>query len=528
MSVQFSVESIEYLTEKLNNGRCLCDESVAYLTSQISRVIFDLLEDTCKFVRKCCRNEMIIDDFAFALKLNYIKPIHGYTTKNIDRSSSFRKIKKDNRILYHIDDNIVALNDLITSQVQVPFDLSIRAHWLAVNGQQPITNENPMVNASIRSVSKKVLNKSRKLLSMEQQIYYKELTEMCICLNEKKRKQALLILSSDSSLQQIVSRVIIFISEGVRVNLSPTSTFYRSIILNFLLQMCDALLQNENIILESYLHYLLPATLSCLLERRISCDHWSLRDLAGKCCGQMIRKFSTSTNRLQQRTVNIFYRILINSEEEYIWSTQYGAFVGLCEMSHKVIIQIVFPLIKQLGEKIRLISDRELSLQMTKVIVKFITIAYRSVQNDNESNEKKLYEDFGSYFAPLIQRQLILLLCGDMFENGSYLRRRKRFKLLNKSHTEHTVITKQTIKPTLVNTSSPIKSQPIKSSFFIDNLLANDTNTNTSYTTSSASSPSEANCTLKHLLYSTDLDLVQKLTFFNDFHGQQQQQQVYW
>ncbi|CAF4678308.1 unnamed protein product, partial [Rotaria magnacalcarata] len=31
-------------------------------------------------------------------------------------------------------------------------------------------------------------------------------------------------------------------------------------------------------------------------------------------------------------------------------------------MSHKVIIQIVFPLIKQLGEKIRLISDRELSL----------------------------------------------------------------------------------------------------------------------------------------------------------------------
>ncbi|CAF3859717.1 unnamed protein product [Rotaria magnacalcarata] len=291
MSVQFSVQSIEYLTEKLSNGRCLCDESVAYLTAQIGRVIFNLLEDSCKFVRKCRRNEMIANDFAFALKLNHIKPIYGYTTKNIDRSSSFRKIKKDNRILYHIDDNIIALNDLITSQVKVPFDLSIRAHWLAVDGQQPITNENPIVNTSIRSVSQNILNKSRKLLSTEQQIYYKELTEMCICLNEKTRKQALLILSSDNSLQQVISRVIIFISEGVRV-----------------------------------------------------------------------------------------------------------------------IIQIVFPLIKQLGEKIRLISDRELSLKMTEVIVKFITIAYRSVQNDNESNEKKLYEDFGSYFAPLIQRQLILLL----------------------------------------------------------------------------------------------------------------------
>ncbi|CAF1536517.1 unnamed protein product [Rotaria magnacalcarata] len=372
MSVQFSVQSIEYLTEKLSNGRCLCDESVAYLTAQIGRVIFNLLEDSCKFVRKCRRNEMIANDFAFALKLNHIKPIYGYTTKNIDRSSSFRKIKKDNRILYHIDDNIIALNDLITSQVKVPFDLSIRAHWLAVDGQQPITNENPIVNTSIRSVSQNILNKSRKLLSTEQQIYYKELTEMCICLNEKTRKQALLILSSDNSLQQVISRVIIFISEG--------------------------------------LHDLFPAILSCLLERRISRDHWSLRDFAGKCCGQMIRKFSTAANRLQQRTVDIFYRILINNEEEYTWSSQYGAFVGLCEMSHKVIIQIVFPLIKQLGEKIRLISDRELSLKMTEVIVKFITIAYRSVQNDNESNEKKLYEDFGSYFAPLIQRQLILLL----------------------------------------------------------------------------------------------------------------------
>ncbi|CAF2398745.1 unnamed protein product [Rotaria sp. Silwood2] len=118
--------------------------------------------------------------------------------------------------------------------------------------------------------------------------------------------------------------------------------------------------------------------------------------------------------------------------------------------------------------------------------------------------------------------------CGDMFENGSYLRRRKRFKLLNKCNVEKTVNKKKPIKTTLVNTpsSSPNKSQQIKSSFFIDNLLAHDTNTSTSYTTSSASSPSETNCTLQHLLYSVDFDLVQKLTYFNDFHGQQQQ--VYW
>ncbi len=118
-----------------------------------------------------------------------------------------------------------------------------------------------------------------------------------------------------------------------------------------------------------------------------------------------------------------------------------------------------------------------------------------------------------------------------MFENGSYLRRRKRFKLLTKkSNEEKTVNMKKPINKTLVNissSSSPMKSQQIKSSFFIDNLLGNDTNTNTSYTTSSpSSSTSETNSTLQHLLYSTDFDIVRKLTFFSEIHGQQQQ--VYW
>ncbi len=100
------------------------------------------------------------------------------------------------------------------------------------------------------------------------------------------------------------------------------------------------------------MHYLLPAILSCLLEGRVSRDHWSLRDLAAKCCGHIIRlelndsfllivssfyrKYTTAANRLQQRTIDVFYRILIDNKNEYTWSTQYGAFIGLCEMGHKV------------------------------------------------------------------------------------------------------------------------------------------------------------------------------------------------
>ncbi|UJR36734.1 hypothetical protein I4U23_029449 [Adineta vaga] len=110
--------------------------------------------------------------------------------------------------------------------------------------------------------------------------------------------------------------------------------------------------------------------------------------------------------------------------------------------------------------------------------------------------------------------------CGDMFENGSYLRRRKRFKLLKKSYEE-----KKSNEKNNVTTSSPNRQQ-IKSSFFIDNLLGNDTNTDASYTSSSPSL-SETTCsTSQNLLYSNDWNIVRKLAFLSDIHGQQQQ--IYW
>jgi hypothetical protein len=97
-----------------------------------------------------------------------------------------------------------------------------------------------------------------------------------------------------------------------------------------------------------------------------------------------------------------------------------------------------------------------------------------------------------------------------MFENGSYLRRRKRFKLLTKSPEGKTV-----------NKKKSAKSQQKKCSFFIENLLGNDRNI--SYPTSP---PSDTNNTLQQLLFATDIDIVKKLKLLSDIHGQQQQ--VYW
>ena len=52
-------------------------------------------------------------------------------------------------------------------------------------------------------------------LSVEQQIYFKEVTEACVGSDEHKRTEALNSLSTDPGLHQLLPRIILFISEGV-------------------------------------------------------------------------------------------------------------------------------------------------------------------------------------------------------------------------------------------------------------------------------------------------------------------------
>lgn len=78
-----------------------------------------------------------------------------------------------------------------------------------------------------------------------------------------------------------------------------------------------------------------------------------------------------------------------------------------------------------------------------------------------------------------------------MFENGSYLRRRKRFKtILNERKTSED--------------DQPSKKSITNSSFLIENLLANETSTNTSVASSSP---------IQQYPYPTEFDLFRQLTF---------------
>jgi len=151
------------------------------------------------------------------------------------------------RSIFYPEDHIIDLIDLITvnnQAVKIPNDFAIHAHWLAIEGVQPSVPENPQLVTremqKLEAVDRLVGNKSKdqaqkqlhnqqkrgenmvKLkslmphdLSVEQQIYFKEVTEACVGSDEQKRTEGLNSLSTDPGLHQLLSRLILFISEGV-------------------------------------------------------------------------------------------------------------------------------------------------------------------------------------------------------------------------------------------------------------------------------------------------------------------------
>ncbi|CAF1275798.1 unnamed protein product [Rotaria magnacalcarata] len=119
--------------------------------------------------------------------------------------------------------------------------------------------------------------------------------------------------------------------------------------------------------------------------------------------------------------------------------------------------------------------------------------------------------------------------CSDMFENGSYLRRRKRFKLLKQQQMKLGEDEDEDENEEEEEKSMLIKKPIRKTSFFIDNLLGNDTSTNTSSTTTSSCETNNSSSTVQQLQFTTDFELLRKLTLFNDANGHRPfSQQFYW
>ncbi|CAB4063683.1 TAF6 [Lepeophtheirus salmonis] len=389
---ELGADSIKTAAESLGLSSILHEDAAKELAEHLTYRIRMLIQDAQKYAFHGKRSKVQSEDLDYALRMEGQEPLYGMScceyipfryasgggmsgggsgsvglsNNNNNVSSSCSALCKE---VYFLEDKEIDLSTLISSTPlpKIPMAVSLRSHWLAIDGIQPMIPENPpakskemlkkessdpLAKLSSREASdnkfSSLLAKLKSTetvtvkqlatheLSVEQQLYYKEITEACVGSDEGRRAEALQSLACDPGLHQMLPRLCTFIAEGVRVNVVQ----HNLAILIYLMRMVKSLLENQTLFLEKYLHELLPAVITCIVSRQLCSrpevdNHWALRDFASRLMNNICKNFNTSTNNLQTRVTRLFSEAMKNESSPLV--SYYGAIAGLQELGPETI-----------------------------------------------------------------------------------------------------------------------------------------------------------------------------------------------
>lgn len=304
-------------------GIALPDEAAKNLAMDVEYRIHEILETAIKFMRHSKRKLLMTSDINHALKLLNVEPLYGYDNS---QPLNFKEtmVGAGGQTLYYIDDHEIEFEKLINQELpKVPRQTTFTAHWLAIEGVQPMVPQNPLpaeikaLPPIIRGATSSILGndilslaenkdtaqtaaaggagasgsagaaagatgsaKDKKttekdlqvkplvkhVLSKELKLYFDKVVEVLISTDPEKeslKNAALTSLKSDPGLHQLVPYFIQFVAEQI------TNQLRNIEILSTMLEVISALADNKTIFLDPYVHALMPCILTLLLAKRI-------------------------------------------------------------------------------------------------------------------------------------------------------------------------------------------------------------------------------------------------------------------
>lgn len=453
-----SIESMKVISESIGVNR-LSEDTLLCLAEDATYRLKEVLQESMKFAMHRKSAVLSCRDVDSALRSKNVEPIYGFVSEEF---IPFRFASGGGRELHYIEDKEIDLNELISNPLpRIPYDTAIKAHWLAIDGVQPNIPENPApeqvtlldvlnktetkpllgaqpmkssvvpANNPLKNVAQENENKDTKKktkiesnvglkprftheLSVEQQLYYKEITEAAVGSSEARRAEALQSLSTDPGLSQMLPRFSTFVSEGVRVNVVQNNLA----LLIYLMRMVKALMDNSTLNLEKYLHEMIPAVMTCIVSRQLCTrpdvdNHWALRDYAARLMAQICRSFSTSTNLIQPRITSTFCKCL--HDEKSTLAARYGSVAGLAELGPVVIQSLVLPHLQVEGERIKNVLESPLLNNIDKtaaehlrgLLVKHCGPVIKGLHSSPDRADE-YHHEYG-YLGPLLCHHVIKL-----------------------------------------------------------------------------------------------------------------------
>jgi transcription initiation factor TFIID subunit 6 len=279
--------------------------------------------------------------------------------------------------------------------------MSFTAHWLAVEGVQPTTPQNPssaprgvelapksqlnpaltaLSGDSSANITTKPLVKHH--LSQELILYFERVCSSALQEDSPELRQAALSSLRDEHISQLLPYFTQFLAE--KVTHDSVSLFT----LQSVLGIADSLTHNPHLNAAPYAHALVPPILTCLLGRQLgpaaNTEHFGVRLMAASVLAHICRKYSRSAHGLKPRLARSCLKTFLDPKKPL--GAHYGAIAGLRAIGGpEVVRKLIVPNLKAYEEVLRdAMSEGGRSVEVEEV-VKAIVEALGSLVQDEPS-----------------------------------------------------------------------------------------------------------------------------------------------
>jgi transcription initiation factor TFIID subunit 6 len=326
-----------------------------------------IIQLAAKFQKHGKGRTLTVEDINLALSLNGLEEIYGLCppSESVSKlgtstSGAMGSSSASSSSSSSSSTAIINLLDFAKQPIpRCPLIPELTLHWLAVEGCQPLIQENPLpvADKGKRDVAGSNAVDLPLSLPKEMQHFFSRTTGLMLASDGAALPAVLHALRSDVGIQDLVPYYSRFIYQQVKANTKSLP------MLKVLVSAAAALIANNSLHMEFHVQQLLPAIFTCIVAARLSSspseNHWAVRSLAADVIAQSCRKYSEVCPDLHARvcktyldTVTAALTTLIDGNKEQAGtqaqrsaalSTLYGGLVGLSALGQAVIKALVLP-----------------------------------------------------------------------------------------------------------------------------------------------------------------------------------------
>lgn len=398
-NARLSTEAVRVIAQSVPNLPPISDTAAATLASDAEYRLRQIIQEGVKFMKHSKFPHLLPTHINTALRVLNVEPVYGFGTKrrklnpaayafntrerlgkssgpSAGATSAVPHAAQFNQVdgapdLFFLEDSEVSVKSLLEIPPPVvPLEVTVNAHWLAVDGSQPSISQNPvkqsqkLVQEHQGSDPQRVGNGTTLIevkpplkhdLTRELQFYFGHVKDALFGGDADQVQAILDSVARDKGISVLLPYLTQFIKDTVE-------KFIRDLpVLFSVMRLVKAILENDVFTeLDRYLHQLLPAVISCLVGKRLCRnprdDHWALRDYTARLIQKICSKYTKGYVKVQQRITKTFVDALQDVNRPL--TTHYGSTIGLACLGRHVVDAMLLPLLSTYMPKIkRLLED---------------------------------------------------------------------------------------------------------------------------------------------------------------------------